>query len=282
METYTHSSIKDYFQLFKKRVISAKQDARSNYMKYLKIQKELKNTFNFDLKNQLILDIGCGQRYPYTYLLSRDNKVVGIDLDVILTQHSYNNYKAIISKNGLNRFFKTLLRAILFDRQYFKELSKLSDNEKKKHFQIKYMNAKNLKFKDNSFDFVISILSFEHFKNVEECVKEVKRVLKKGGKFYISVDLYSKLHGGHEIQPKQPWNHLLNKNFKPNVFLNKLKKAEYESIFSRHFDTVKFISKEDPEVKKLLTPELKKKLVEYSEIELTMYPLIIMGEKSFD
>ncbi len=279
METYTRSNLKDYFLLFKKRLISTKQYARNNYVKFLKIQKDLRTEFNFELKNKKVLDIGCGQRYPYTYLLSKHNNAIGIDLDVILLRHDYRNYKAIIYKNGLNRFLKTFLRSLLFDRQYFKELSRLSEKSRKSQFIIKHMNAEDLKFKENSFDFVLSILSFEHFKNVEMCVKEVKRVLKKGGKFYITVDIYTKLHGGHEINPKRPWNHLLNKNFKPNVYLNKLRMEEYETIFSKHFKKIRFICKEDPEVKRYLTPELKDQLSNYSEIELTMYPLIIMGEK---
>ena len=279
METYTRSNLKDFFLLFKKRLISTKQFARNNYVKYLKIQDELRTEFNFELKNKKILDIGCGQRYPYTYLLSKHNSVIGIDLDVILIRHDYRNYKAIITKNGFNRFFKTLLRSLLFDRQYFKELSRLSDTSKISQILIKHMNAEDLKFKDNTFDFVLSVLSFEHFKNVEKCAKELKRVLKKGGKFYISVDVYSKLHGGHEINPKQPWNHLLNNNFRPNVYLNKLRMEEYKTIFSRYFDNIQFICKEDPEVKRFLTPELKERLSNYSEIELTMYPLVIMGEK---
>jgi ubiquinone/menaquinone biosynthesis C-methylase UbiE len=279
METYTHSNIKDYFQLFKKRLISSRINAGNHYLKYLKIQKEVKAMLNLELKGKIILDLGCGQRYPYTYLLSKNNVVVGIDLDVILKRHDLKNYREIISKNGLNRFFKTFLRSLFFDRRYFKNLARMSNMGKNPHPVIKHMNAENLKFKDNSFDFVLSILSFEHFKNVEKCVQEVKRVLKEDSKFYISVDLYSKLHGAHEINPKQPWNHLLNKNFKPNVYLNKLRMEEYKTIFSRHFGKIQFICKEDPDVKKHLTPELKKQLSNYSDIELTMYPLVIMGEK---
>jgi len=279
METYTRSNFKESIQLFKKWLTSSKQNARINYMKYLEIQKIVKDKLNFELKNKKILDIGCGQRYPYTYLLSKNNRVVGIDLDVILKRHDIENYRAIISKNGINRFFKTFLRSLLFDRCYFKELSRLNTTERKLQCEIRHMNAENLKFNDRSFDFVLSILSFEHFKDVEKCVQEVKRVLKKEGKFYISVDVYSKLHGGHEINPKQPWNHLLDKNFKPNVNLNKLRLEDYKTLFSRHFTKIHFICEEDPEVKQLLTPELKKKLSNYSDIELTMYPLIVMGQK---
>lgn len=279
METYTHSDLKIYFQLFKKRVISSKLSARNTYKKYLKIKKVVKNELNFELKSKKILDIGCGQRYPFTYLFSKDNNVVGIDLDVILKSHNLKNYYSIISKNGLSRFLKTFLRFIIFDWQYFKELSRLGNIGKRKNFEIKHMNAEDLKFENHTFDFVLSILSFEHFKNVEQCVKEVKRVLKENGKFYITVDLYSKIHGGHEVNPKQPWNHLLNKKFKPNVYLNKLRLEDYKRIFSKYFKTIKFICEENSKAKQLLTPELRNKLSKFSGIELTMNPLKILGEK---
>ena len=279
MESYTHSNLKNYFQLFKKMLRSSALSARINYRKYLEIKNVVKNELDFELKNIKILDIGCGQRFPYTYLFSKDNEVTGIDLDIILKSHNLRIYYSIILKNGFNRFLKTFLRSLLFDWKYFRNLSRLSNNGKKRKYEIKYMNAENLKFKNDTFDFVLSIVSFEHFKNVEKCVKEINRVLKKNGKFYISVDLYSRLSGGHEINPKQPWNHLLNKNFKSTVYLNKLRLEDYKTIFSRYFDKIKYIYEENPKVKKLLTPELRKNLSQFSDIELTMYPLIILGEK---
>jgi len=279
MDTYTHSGIKDYLQLLKKLLSSSNQIARGSYKQYLKIKKIVKSKYDLDLKNLKILDIGCGQRYPYSYLLSKNNDVIGIDLDVILLRHNFRVYKEIISLNGFNRFLKTFFRFTFFDHQFFKELSRLSNNGKKSRPIIMHMNAEKLKFGDNSFDFIVSILSFEHFKNVEKCVQEIKRVLKKEGKFYISIDVYSRFYGGHEIQPKNPWDHLINKDFKPNVFLNKLRLDEYKSIFSRYFNKFEFIYKEVPKIKKLLKPELKNLLSNYSETELTMSQLIVLGEK---
>ncbi len=279
METYTHSGIKDYLQLLKKVMLSSKHKARANYKNYLKIKEIIKKKYDLDLKRLKILDIGCGQRYPYTFLLSKDNQVIGIDLDIILNKHDLRVYKAIISQNSFNRFLKTFLRFTFFDRQYFKELSKLNKSGKKKRQILMHMNAENLRFHDNSFDFIISVLSFEHFKNVEKCVKEISRVLKKGGKFYISIDVYSGFYGGHELNPKKPWNHLINKNFKPNVFLNKMRLDEYKSIFSKYFDKIEFVHEENQKIKELLTPELKNKLLNYSKIELTMKELIVLGEK---
>jgi SAM-dependent methyltransferase len=43
-----------------------------------------------------------------------------------------------------------------------------------------------LQFEDESFDYVISFQVIEHIKQDKEFVKEVSRVLKKGGKFIVS------------------------------------------------------------------------------------------------
>ena len=50
------------------------------------------------------------------------------------------------------------------------------------------MSAQNMKFKDNSFDFIICKDSFHHFKDPVKVLKEMYRVLKIGGYIY-SVDL---------------------------------------------------------------------------------------------
>jgi len=66
METYAHSNFKDYFQLFKKRLISTKQYARNNFLKYLKIRRDLKTEFNAISRH-------------YKYILTND----GLDLDIM-------------------------------------------------------------------------------------------------------------------------------------------------------------------------------------------------------
>jgi SAM-dependent methyltransferase len=48
------------------------------------------------------------------------------------------------------------------------------------------MVAPPLQFEDESFDYVISFQVIEHIKQDKEFVKEVSRVLKKGGKFIVS------------------------------------------------------------------------------------------------
>lgn len=48
------------------------------------------------------------------------------------------------------------------------------------------MAAPPIRFEDESFDYVISFQVIEHIKQDEEFVKEVWRVLKKGGRFIVS------------------------------------------------------------------------------------------------
>lgn len=53
--------------------------------------------------------------------------------------------------------------------------------------KIKFLqgDATDLRFKNNSFEAVFEFNVFHHIKDYEKAIKEVKRVLKKNGKFYI-------------------------------------------------------------------------------------------------
>ena len=141
------------------------------------------------------------------------------------------------------------------------------------------MDAENLEFRDNTFNFIISIHSFEHIENVEKVIIELKRVLNKGGGFYLAIDFYSKFFGGHKFESNKLWDHLLNKNFSPNVYTNQLRVEEYKRLINKHFENVKFICEENKIAKKLLTPEIRKKLYKFSELELIMNPMIVIGRK---
>lgn len=105
-----------------------------------------------DLINKEVLDIGCGYGWCELNFLKRDvNKIVGLE----------------ISENDL----KTAKENVQNDRVDFKVASVV-----------------NLPFENKSFDTVVAWEVIEHIpKNTEPLMfKEVYRVLKPGGHFYLS------------------------------------------------------------------------------------------------
>lgn len=57
--------------------------------------------------------------------------------------------------------------------------------ENNKDVEFFQASATNLPFEDNEFDFLISIEVLEHIPDTEGAIKEMKRVLKPGGKLFI-------------------------------------------------------------------------------------------------
>lgn len=61
----------------------------------------------------------------------------------------------------------------------------------KRYKKVQWADARSLPFKDNSYSTVISVSVLEHIKNGKIVLKEVSRVLKKGGFFIFSVPTIS-------------------------------------------------------------------------------------------
>ncbi len=53
------------------------------------------------------------------------------------------------------------------------------------NFEFKIANSENIPYKDNSFHLVFSSNSFHHYPNPLKALKEIKRVLKDGGTFFL-------------------------------------------------------------------------------------------------
>ena len=83
--------------------------------------------------------------------------------------------------------------------------------------------AQKLPFENNSFDVVITRLSFHHFENMEKPFAEMKRVLKAGGKLVI-IDMEATSdefrETQNEIETMRDFSHIQNRS-----------KAEFESLF---------------------------------------------------
>lgn len=110
-------------------------------------------------KGTRILDLGCGRGDLAIECARRGAKVTGID---------YSEDGIDIARNALKKQKKNIQENVHFFR----------------------MDAKNLKFTDNSFDLITSFDVFEHLfkEELEAVMNEISRVLKTGGKLLIHTE----------------------------------------------------------------------------------------------
>jgi len=107
------------------------------------------------LKEDLVLDIGCGDGYITQILGKRCKKIYGIDIDKSSIELAY--YRSFYSRKRIKSEF---------------------------HFT----KIENAGFKANYFNKIFSICVLEHIKNYHEVLKECYRILKKNGQMIISID----------------------------------------------------------------------------------------------
>lgn len=69
------------------------------------------------------------------------------------------------------------------------------DKEALRFAALETGDAENLLFKDETFDFVFSYHALEHIENPKKALKEIHRVLKKGGGFWIGTPNKSRIVG---------------------------------------------------------------------------------------
>lgn len=136
----------------KTRTSSLENDINSKYFKqnrpHLFIEKPAMFAKVPDLKGKTALCLGCGSGEECGFLIKKNpKKLIGIDLSSELI--------SIAKKSIRSARFYT-------------------------------MDAEDLKFKDNSFDFIYSSLVLKYFKSWSKVLREVYRVLKNGGVFLFS------------------------------------------------------------------------------------------------
>lgn len=234
----------DLFQYFKKNDVFARHD----YQGFLQTKEILEKKLQVTASQTCILEIGCGQRFSRTLLFhSEGAQITGIDLDFVDPNFSFTGMLNIWRVNGFERFFKTFFRHILYDRRYYRIIEQEYGKPlKMSNLDVRTMSAVQLNFPNNHFDFIFSNAVIEHIKNVEDACSEISKVLKPTGFAQIGIHLYPSLSGGHcldwaypDEEPSKtvpPWDHLRENKFPTHVYLNKLKKEEYLSIFERHFN----------------------------------------------
>ncbi len=128
-------------------------------------------------KDKTIVDIGCGAAGKSLYYASCGaEKVIGVEI--------------------LEKYKK--------EAETLAEDLGLTDK-----FSFVTADAGNLPFEDESIDTVIMNDAMEHVDHPEEVLKEIKRILKKGGRLYVNFPPYHHHFGAHLSDAIYlPWVHL--------------------------------------------------------------------------
>jgi SAM-dependent methyltransferase len=187
------------------------------------------------------------------------------------------------------------------------------------------MDAAALDFPDQSFDLTFSTAVFEHLSKPKDVLRELRRVLKPGGRAVIQWNPFSSMRlGGHDIGlfRRVPWAHLrlsraahiralaqvyadpalygeLPVEHRPSPELARFYAADPGGLYRRTLDDLNRLRVREfrthvqelgwrvlwenfrtyPEDCELLTPELRRELIDYDEQELVLSAHEIVLEK---
>ena len=141
-----------------------------------------------------ILEVGTGRGHMGVALAKNGLKVVSIDLD-----------------RKAQKIAKLNLKSLKLD----------------KSVSLKHMDAEKLKYKDNSFDFVISVNFIHHAKNPVKCLKEMIRVVKNK---LIIADLNKR---GERVMEK-----MISKKVFSDAVAAIVAQLEYDEAVGKHLEAI--------------------------------------------
>lgn len=257
------------------RAIASIEDARL-------AERLVRDRLGLELNGLDILDVGPGQFLSHMTYFSLRNRVVGIDLDVILQGFKPLEYLKMIRTNGVRRAAKTIGRKLLgVDRKVASDLRYHLKIERSPKMDVLQMDACSMSFPLESFDFVYSRAVFHHLPNPGDALEAIVRVLRPGGACYITLHPYTSPTGC--LDPRifterqdevRGWPHLrrsLQKTVDPsNAFLNKVRLSDWRALFSAKMPAAQFILTESREASIDEAKSLKSRgeLLDYSLEEL--------------
>ncbi len=151
-----------------------------------------------DLKDQHVLDIGCGLGANLNFLLEAEvSHITALDI-------SEDQIKS--TKKIFNSAVQNLQEKISFVTA----------------------DAASLPFKDETFDAMVAADTFEHIDNLSAAMKELARVLKSGGYLYVYFPPFYAPWGAHMVNwITVPWCQVF---FSEKTVLNVARRLEKENI----------------------------------------------------
>lgn len=234
-----------------------------------------------------ILEIGYGARPNRLIALnSLGYAARGIDLDKPILKGSLAEFVQVYRKNGIKRFFKSLIRHVLFDNHERRLLDRVLQRRggKLNIDESKFLvgDASIFKFPPGSIDFIYSEDVFEHIPPdaIHAVCRNLSNAISTDGLALISPAVHTGIAGGHLVEwyahtlysnierDSEPWEHLRKRQYHADCYLNELRVHDFEEIFKNYFDIVEVLSIDPGLGKEYLTNQIREELTAYSEAEL--------------
>jgi SAM-dependent methyltransferase len=236
--------LRESYGLYRSRGARGAERVRMVISKLRIMERTVEENFGLKLRNLAILDVGCGQLLTQLIFFARNNTAVGIDWDVITEGHPWS-YVSMFRENGARRVIKTLGRKALgIDRRHRAAILEALGLRSMPAFTVLRMDACNMTFGDESFDFVHSYSVFHHLEDPEAAIQELNRVMKPRAVGWLSLHLFTSETGCLEfrdIRDKEGkivrWPHLRREfadKVYPNAYLNRLRLRDWRKLFEQH------------------------------------------------
>jgi SAM-dependent methyltransferase len=261
-----------------------------------RVEDCVRERFGLQLRGLDLLEIGPGQFLTQLTYFAIRNRVVGVDLDLIIRGFKPLGYAAMLKTNGARRALKTIGRKLMgIDRRYASELLRQLELERLPKVALFPMDVCEMSFARGSFDFVYSRAVLHHLPDPASALDGIVRVLRPGGVAYVSVHPFTSQTGC--LDPRiytdrrdevLGWPHLrprlqgtINA---PNVFLNRLRLSDWSKLFALKMPGVEHIvARSDNSVLEAAKSlQSRGELLEYSIEELTAGEVAAVWQKSAD
>jgi SAM-dependent methyltransferase len=210
------------------------------------------------LSEAVVFEIGFGARpHRQIAMQSLGIDVRGVDAEAPATSSRPSQFITMLRRNGIERAAKSVVRHLLFDRGEDQALDRALNRRglvrKLDPARLLVADARLVELEPHSVDLVVSEDVFEHLQRdtLELVIEAMARWLRPTGLALIRPNVFTGITGGHLIewsrramlQPpaqrrSEPWEHLRQRRFPPNTYLNEVTRAEYRSLFSGHFDII--------------------------------------------
>jgi SAM-dependent methyltransferase len=238
-----------------------------------------------DLK---VLEVGFGARpLRMRVLQAMGIDATGVDLERPLTRLSIRAVREIARQHGLERAAKSLVRHALFDTVEDRDLRRILRGRGATHpideSRLLVMDASAAEFAPATFDLVVSEDVFEHIEpeSIKRLVPKMRRWLRPDGLAIIQPNIFTGITGGHLAEwyqhnvlagPRRrqsaPWEHLRQRRFVANTYLNELSRADFRSVFASEFEILDEQVRTPELGRGYLTPEIAAELAQWSDDEL--------------